>query len=177
MDPYLAQIIWFAGDFAPRYWALCNGQLLSIAQNTALFSLVGTTYGGNGQTTFGLPDFRGRLPVGAGSGAGLSPVTLGEVSGAENTTLLQSNLPAHTHSVQPQVATTSSGGSTDEVDQNILAKITSSNFAPAAAANSALAGTALTLAPAGSSQPFSNMKPYVCINAIICVSGIFPSRN
>lgn len=173
----MAQIIWFAGDFAPKYWAICNGQLLSISTNTALFSLLGTTYGGDGRTTFGLPDFRGRLPVGAGSGKGLTPISLGEISGTENTTLLPSNLPSHAHGLQLKVATTSSGGSTDEVDQNILARITSSDYAPISSANSALAGTSLSFEPAGNSQPFSNMKPYVCINAIICLYGVFPSRN
>lgn len=177
MDPYLAQIIWFAGDFAPKGWAFCQGQLMAISTNSALFSLLGTTYGGNGINNFALPDLRGRLPLGAGAGKGLSSVDLGELGGAENTTLLTSNLPPHSHGVQVQVASSSNGGSSDEADGAILAKMTASNFAPVASANATLAGTSLTLAPAGNSQPFGNMKPFVCINAIICTSGMFPSRG
>src|SRR4051812_4210500 len=96
-EPFLAEIVMFAGNFAPRGWAFCNGQILSIAQNTALFSLLGTTYGGNGQTTFSLPDFRGRSPVGTGQGPGLATIDLGEVSGAEAVTLLTTQMPVHTH--------------------------------------------------------------------------------
>ncbi|MEO8762959.1 MAG: tail fiber protein, partial [Ginsengibacter sp.] len=95
MEPFIAMIMVFAGTFSPRGWALCNGQLLSIAQNTALFSLIGTTYGGNGVTTFGLPDLRGRVPIHWGQGPGLSNYVLGEVAGSENISLLVSNLPAH----------------------------------------------------------------------------------
>src|SRR5215218_1895643 len=96
-EPYLGQIYLVPYNFAPRGWAFCQGQILSIAQNTALFSLIGTTFGGNGQTTFGLPDLRGRVPLGAGQGPGLSSVQLGEVSGQETVTLTQSQMPAHGH--------------------------------------------------------------------------------
>src|SRR5215510_5189967 len=96
-EPFLGEIIMFGGNFAPRGWALCNGQILSIAQNTALFSILGTTYGGNGQTTFGLPDFRGRVPVSQGAGPGLSSYDLGEMPATESTTLLINQMPAHTH--------------------------------------------------------------------------------
>src|SRR6187200_2070228 len=96
-EPFIGEIMLFAGNFAPRGWAFCNGQLLSIAQNTALFSLLGTTYGGDGQTTFALPNFQGRFPMHWGNGSGLSLRTLGEVSGTESTTLTINNLPAHTH--------------------------------------------------------------------------------
>src|SRR6478672_10112699 len=96
-EPFLAEIIMFAGNFAPRGWAFCQGQILSIAQNTALFSLLGTTYGGNGQTTFALPDLRGRVPVGTGQGPGLSNYDLGQVSGSESVTLTVSQMPAHNH--------------------------------------------------------------------------------
>src|SRR5690349_13883210 len=96
-EPFIGEIIMFAGNFAPRGWAFCQGQILSIAQNTALFSILGTTYGGNGQTTFALPDFRGRVPVGQGQGPGLSSYVLGEVSGTESTTLLTTNMPVHNH--------------------------------------------------------------------------------
>src|SRR5689334_14491352 len=102
--PLLASIAIFAGNFAPRGWALCNGQILPIAQNTALFSLLGTTYGGNGQTTFALPDLRGRAPIGTGQGPGLSNVDLGQVGGTENVTLLTSNMPMHNHSLNASSA-------------------------------------------------------------------------
>src|ERR1041384_4599952 len=99
MDPFIGQIIMFAGNFAPQGWAFCAGQLMSISQNTALFSILGTTYGGNGQTTFALPALRSRTPVGPGQGPGLSNITLGEVSGTETVTLLTTQMPAHTHSL------------------------------------------------------------------------------
>src|SRR6476620_7519707 len=99
-EPFIGEIRIFGFNFAPRGWAFCNGQILSIAQNTALFSLLGTTFGGNGQTTFALPDLRGRVPIHTGQGPGLSPVTLGMVPGTEMVTLLQSNMPAHRHPVQ-----------------------------------------------------------------------------
>src|SRR5437868_2425626 len=99
-EPFLGEIRMFAGNFAPTGWAFCNGQILSIAQNTALFSLLGTTYGGNGQTTFGLPNLQGRVPMHWGTGAGLTPRTLGETSGSENVTLLSTQMPAHTHSIE-----------------------------------------------------------------------------
>src|SRR5947208_9160321 len=98
-EPYLATVAMFAGNFAPRGWALCNGQIMSIAQNTALFSLLGTTYGGDGVTTFALPDLRGRAPVGQGQGPGLSNLSLGESSGTENITLISANMPIHNHTL------------------------------------------------------------------------------
>src|ERR1700693_3176914 len=98
-QPYLGAIFMFAGNFAPRGFQLCQGQLLSIQQNPALFSILGTTYGGNGTTTFQLPDLRGRVPVGEGSGPGLTPVVLGQAAGAQNVTILTSNMPAHSHSL------------------------------------------------------------------------------
>src|SRR4051794_10683767 len=96
-EPFIGEVIMFAGNFAPRGWALCQGQLLSIAQNTALFSILGTTYGGNGQTTFALPDLRGRVPLGQGQGPGLSSYVLGEVAGNENVTLISTQMPQHNH--------------------------------------------------------------------------------
>src|SRR5215212_11299169 len=98
-EPFLGQIMMFAGNFAPRGWAFCSGQILPIAQNTALFSILGTTFGGNGQTTFALPDLRGRAPVGPGQGPGLSNIDLGQPSGTENVTLISSQMPIHNHSV------------------------------------------------------------------------------
>ena len=162
----------FAGNFAPRGWAFCNGQILSIAQNTALFSILGTTYGGNGQTTFALPDLRGRVPMHPGQGPGLTNHTLGEVAGSETTTLLSSNMPQHTHALNCN----SAGGTQPSPSGGFLAVEstgTSSNYAPTANATA----NAQAIGLAGGSQPFSIMQPYTCINYIIALQGIFPSRN
>lgn len=167
-DPFLAEIRMFAGNFAPRGWALCNGQIMAISQNQALFSLLGTTYGGNGQTTFALPDLRGRVAVHEGQGPGLSPVNLGEVGGAEATTLTANQMPSHSHLAGgTQAAQTSSRPS----------------------GNVPSAGGAYSSPPDGSTmnagfihntgggQPFSNRAPYLGLNFIIALEGIFPSRN
>ena len=171
-QPFLAAIFLFAATFAPRGYAFCNGQLLSIAQNTALFSLIGTTYGGNGTTTFGLPDFRGRVPIHAGQGPGLSNYIQGEMSGSENTTLLVTNLPQHNH---PLVATSEAGstsdptgaylGNTGALDREYNTSGTLVNMHPGAVGIS------------GGSQPFNNLQPYLVVNFIIALEGIFPSRN
>ena len=168
--PFIGQITLFAGNFAPRGWAFCNGQILSIAQNTALFSILGTTYGGNGQTTFALPDLRGRVPMHPGQGPGLSSRTLGEVGGTETTTLNVSQLPAHTHPVAPQA--------------NDGAQTTNRPGGAYPARGGAYAGSpgatpmgATPSGPAGSSQPHNNVQPYLGLNYIIALEGIFPSRN
>jgi microcystin-dependent protein len=165
--PFLGEIRIFPYNFAPRGWAFCNGQILSISQNTALFSLLGTTYGGNGQTTFALPDLRGRVPNSSGQGPGLSSYTLGQVGGTETVTLTQSEMPSHNHGVNSTNADATSarpGG----------------NF-PAAGGgyNSASSNT---MAPtmignAGGSQPHSNVQPYLTLNYCIALTGIYPSRN
>lgn len=175
MEGTIGEIRMFAGNFAPRNWAFCQGQLLSIAQNTALFSILGTTYGGNGQTTFGLPDLRGRVPVGAGQGPGLPNVDLGEVSGEPTHTLLITEIPAHNHTVTAPAATTST---TDTPSASVavgpasLGAGVSKNFGTA---NASLALP--TIGIAGGSQPHNNMQPYLGMNYIICMFGIFPSRN
>ena len=173
-DPFIAEIRMFGGNFAPRGWAFCNGQLLSIAQNTALFSLLGTTYGGNGQTTFGLPDLQGRSPMHQGQGPGLTPRVLGETSGQENVTLLASQMPAHTH--QPQ-ADASGGGQTSPANATWGAG--GRGRPPAYAANPAPAAalSPQALAPTGGSQPHNNRSPYLGVSFIIALQGIFPSRN
>lgn len=181
MDPFLGQISSFGFNFAPRDWMLCQGQLLPISQNTALFSLLGTYYGGNGQTNFALPDLRGRLSVNQGQGPGLSPYVIGEMTGSENETLLITNLPAHTHSM---AGTTTSATATAPAagvylagpngeDAN-LGAVTVKMYGPPPP-NMVLApqGTG----PTGSSNPVSILQPLLCINFSICVSGIFPSRN
>jgi len=177
MEGYIAQIIMFAGNFAPQNWAFCFGQLQSIAQNTALFSLLGTTYGGDGQTTFALPDLRGRVPVGTGQGPGLPNVTLGEVSGFPTTTLLVANLPAHNHTATTNVGVSSANTTTEEAAGNILANQAQNFYAPVVTVNGSLGGVATTVGVTGGNQPVSIMQPYLGMNFVICLQGIFPSRN
>ena len=176
MEGYIAQIIMFAGDFAPKFWALCQGQLLAIQQNQALFSLLGTTYGGNGITTFALPNMIGRSPLGIGQGLGLSNVNLGELSGANSVTLLSANLPAHTHTGTLTVVATSTAATLDEAGGAIPAGGTAL-FAPGGTASGAMGGVTATVANAGGGQPVSIRQPYIGMNFVICLSGIFPSRN
>ncbi len=177
MEGYLAQIIMFAGDFAPKFWAYCAGQLLSIAQNTALFSLLGTTYGGNGQTTFGLPDLRGRVAVGTGQGPGLPNISLGQASGTPTTTLIISNMPAHNHTATTSVAVSSVNTTSEEAAGNILANQAQNFYAPAATANGSLGGITTTVGVTGGNQPVSIMQPYLGMNFVICLQGLYPSRN
>ncbi|NTS39379.1 phage tail protein [Flavisolibacter sp. BT320] len=178
MEPLMATIILFAGNFAPRGWAFCNGQILSIAQNTALFALLGTTYGGNGQTTFALPDLRGRTPVGTGQGPGLSGIDLGEVAGTETVTLIISNMPAHNHVITVNPKAINAAGDTSNptgaylansgaLDKEFKATGTLVNMGAATATSNI----------AGGSQPFSIRNPYLGMNYIIAMEGIFPSRN
>jgi microcystin-dependent protein len=174
-EPYLASIVMFAGNFAPRGWAFCSGQLMSIAQNTALFSLLGTTFGGDGVTTFALPDLRGRAPVGQGQGPGLTNISLGEVSGSENVTLTVSNMPMHNHTVGCDATGSTSlipTGTIPGLSDNRNAEVTIYSAAvPNATMNPAMIGMA------GGSQPFGIRNPYLGINFIIALEGIFPSRN
>lgn len=172
MDPLLASIIIFAGNFAPRGWALCQGQILSIAQNTAVFSLIGTTYGGNGVTTFALPDLRGRVPIQQGQGPGLSDYVLGEVAGTETTTLTLNNLPQHNHSL----IATSEAGSTSAPAGAYLGN-TGALDKEYNISGTQVAMNAGAIGLAGGSQPFQNLQPYLAINFIIALEGIFPSRN
>lgn len=177
MEGYLAQIIMFAGNFAPNGWAYCQGQILSIAQNTALFSLLGTTYGGNGQTTFALPDLRGRVPVGTGQGPGLANIDLGEMAGEPNHTLITTEMPAHTHTATPTVKVSSANATSEEPAGNVLATQSDNFYAPANTATGNLGAVATTIANTGGSQPHNNMQPYLGMNYVICLEGIFPSRN
>jgi microcystin-dependent protein len=175
-EPFIGEIRMVGFNFAPRGWALCNGQLLSIAQNTALFSLLGTTYGGNGQTTFALPDLRGRVPLHQGQGPGLTPRTIGESSGTETVTLLSSQMPAHNHTL----AAFNSPGSLDTPTGNVIANIVDPNTGGPATLFSATADTTMNPASigiSGGNQPHENMQPYLCVNFVIALEGIFPSRN
>ena len=178
MEGTLAEIRMFAGNFAPRGWQLCNGQLLSIAQWTAVFALVGTTYGGNGQTTFGLPDFRGRVAVGTGSGPGLPVVQLGEMAGTNTNTLLSTNMPAHNHQVTGNITPQAATDGVLSTDANGR-YIGPGSFFSTAGDNVNMAPIPVNLPTtvAGNSQPISIMQPYLGMNFIFCVEGIFPSRD
>jgi microcystin-dependent protein len=168
-EPFIGEIVMFAGNFAPRGWAFCSGQILSIAQNTALFSILGTTYGGNGQTTFALPNLQGRVPIHPGQGAGLSPYVLGQQGGTENVTLLTTQMPQHTHTV----ACSGDDAALGLPAGNYLATTSSNVYASTAGAfmNNA------TINPVGGNQPHVNLQPYLCVNFLIALVGIFPSRN
>ncbi|WP_248928194.1 phage tail protein [Paenibacillus hamazuiensis] len=175
-DPFVGEIRMFAGTYAPRGWAFCNGQLLPISQNTALFSLLGTNYGGNGTTTFALPDLQGRVPIhaGQGSGPGLTPRTVGEKGGAAAVTLMTSQLPAHSHAMNCSSETGASSGP----GEGIWA-VPQGRRAPAAYTSdtsSLKSMGAQALSTAGGNQPHNNMQPYLAVNFIIALEGIFPQR-
>lgn len=171
-EPYIGQIAIFPYNFAPRGWAPCDGRLLSIAQNTALFSLLGTTYGGNGQTTFALPDLRGRVIVGIGQGPGLTNRDLGEMSGTENTTLTVANLPPHNHAINAVTTEGNQNLPTNSLpaDTKLLDK-EYSNAAPNTTMSPTMVGNT------GNGVPVNNMQPYTSIGYYIALEGIFPSRN
>lgn len=171
-EPYLAEIYIGGMNFAPRGYAACQGQLLSIAQNTALFSLLGTTFGGNGQTTFALPDLRGRVPMGDGQGPGLSAHTLGEVGGVETVTLIATEIPAHSHSLNAvtEAGNTSVPTGAYLANTGALDKEYRPTGTPAVM-NAAAIGNA------GGNQPHNNLQPYLVLNFYIALVGIFPSRN
>jgi microcystin-dependent protein len=180
MEGVIAVVTTFAADFAPRNWAFCNGQILSIAQNQALFSLLGTTYGGNGQTTFALPNLQSRTAVSTGQAPGLSNYTLGEVIGTEGATLNPNNLPPHVHTgpLTLQLAADSSDGSVTRAVNSYPAVYAGAYAtAPASGVTMAPPAYSVTIGIAGSSQPIPIRAPYLGINYVICLFGIFPSRN
>lgn len=170
MEGTIGQILLFAASFAPRNWAYCQGQILSISSNTALFSILGTTYGGNGQTTFALPNLAGRTAVGVGAGAGLSNVSLGEMAGTPTTTLTTATMPAHTH----QLVATSNSGNAQIPTGGLLATNADNSYA---ASGTLVPMNNGSVGMTGSSAPFNNMQPYLGMNYVICLFGIFPSRN
>lgn len=172
----------FAGNFAPVGWALCNGQLLSIAQNTALFSILGTFYGGNGTTNFALPNLQSRVAIHSGEGTGLSPYTIGQIGGAENVTLTVSEIPAHNHTVNCDAQGTghssagfgkSSGGTPANSFPGLVASAADGVYSNTSNASM----NANMVSGSGGSQPHSNIQPYLCVTFIIALQGIFPSRN
>jgi microcystin-dependent protein len=170
-NPALGQVIMFAGNYAPTGWAICDGSLMSISQNTALFSILGTTYGGDGKTTFGLPDLRGRVPIGTGQGAGLTNRLLGEMSGEESHTLAVGELPSHTH---PAVVDNSAG--TSDTPVNNVPAVNSEGIQHYGTAMNA-AMNAGAIGNTGGSQAHNNMQPYLGMTYLIALVGIFPARS
>ena len=171
-DPFVAEIRIFPFNFAPKGWAFCNGQLLPLSQNTALFSLLGTTYGGNGKSNFALPDLQGNAPMHPGQGPGLSLHDLGETGGSETVTLLQSEMPFHTHNLRADTL--------DSADVNVPTP--NSTFAKSSqgdlyqtTSNTQLSPTALTIS--GGDLPHNNMQPYLTLNFNIALQGVFPPRG
>lgn len=172
-NPYVGEIKVFAGNFAPQGWAFCNGQLVAISQNTALFSLLGTTYGGDGQQTFGLPDLRGRALIHQGQGNGLSPYAMGQMGGVEAVTLITQQLPGHTHAMLGSSAAATSPYPNNGVGMGATAT-GEPIYAPGPGATP-LSPQAVT--SAGGGLPHDNRQPYLAISYIIALFGIFPTRN
>lgn len=171
VDPFVAEIRILPYNFVPKGWAACNGQLLPISQNTALFSLLGTTYGGDGKTTFALPNLEGRAPMQWGSGPGLTPRSLGEQGGADAVTLLDAQMPQHTHQLNASNRLGRSGNPTD----NALA--TSSGAAIYTANPPDTQMNFQALARAGSSAPHNNLQPYLTMQFCIALQGVYPPRS
>ncbi len=177
MDPFVAEIRIFAGNFAPTGWALCDGQLLPITQNTALFSLLGTTYGGDGRTTFGLPNLQGSAPISFGQGTGLSERFLGESGGLQAVTLLTSEIPVHTHTAQ--AFTTSKADQTSPAG-HVWSKAQAGRqplpmYSATAGTSPSMSAQALQIA--GSSAPHNNLMPYQTLTFIIALVGVYPPRS
>lgn len=172
-DPFVAEIRIFPFNFAPKGWAWCDGQLLPLSQNTALFSLLGTTYGGNGKSNFALPDLQGRAPMHPGQGPGLSLHDLGETGGSETVTLLESEIPAHSHALQAQNAP----ADTNLPAGDSIARVIGATpyLPPAGAPLVALSDQAL--APAGGDQPHNNLQPFLTFYFSIALQGVFPPRG
>ena len=186
MDPFIGQITIFGGNFAPRGWAFCQGQLLPISQNTALFSILGTTYGGDGRTTFALPDLRGRVPFQPGNGPGLSDYRLGEKGGSERHTLTNLEMPSHNHlaSSTSKLKGQSAAGDDDALSNGVTLASGStsgseiySSEVPNTELNANSVTTTTITANQGGNQAHNNMQPYLAINYIIALQGVFPSRS
>ncbi len=174
-EAYIGEIRMFAGNFAPRGWALCDGQLLPIHQNQALFSIVGTMYGGDGRTTFALPDLRGRVVVHPGQGPGLTRRQIGEKGGSETNTLTIAQIPAHSHTASATNPVFNDEANTDDPTGKHPAVSGENMYSDKATGNGAL--PEVTIGNTGGGQAVNNMQPFLGINYIICLQGIFPSRN
>lgn len=180
MEGTMSEIRMFAGDFAPRNWAFCQGQLLSVNTNQALFALLGTTYGGDGRNTFMLPNFAGRAPMGTGNAVGVDSYQLGEMLGSDTVVCTQANMPMHTHDSGTEtvaIKTFSDGGDTGSPTNNTLASLSGLYSNQAADTSLRQISTAFNLTVAGGSQPMNIQQPYLGMNYIICLYGIFPSRS
>lgn len=171
-DPFVAEIRMFPFNFAPRGWAFCDGQLLPLSQNTALFSLLGTTYGGNGKSNFALPNLQGRAPMHPGQGPGLSLHDLGETGGVETVTLLESEIPSHSHA---QRAAIDPGDLFAPTNNALATSVGATIYQPSSA--QLVNMSAQSLAPSGSDQPHNNMQPYLTVNVCIAMQGVFPPRT
>jgi len=180
-DGYLGTIRLFAGMFAPRNWAYCQGQLLSIAEYSALYSLLGTQFGGDGRTSFGLPDLRGRVPLGTGTGPGLSPRYQGQWMGYETTTMTVTNMPVHTHNLSVNVSIPASAeeGNVETPVGNSMAVVEEGTPYHTGSGEDAMANPAVSASmdPVGGGQPVNNMQPSLALNYIICLVGLYPSRS
>jgi microcystin-dependent protein len=174
-DPFLGEIKMFGGNFAPRGYALCDGQLLPISQNSALFSLLGTTYGGDGRTTFGLPDLRGRFAIHAGSGPGLPTYRLGQKAGAPTRTLTTSQLPDHTHT--GRIKASGDAANTNNPSNNALALAEAYSDQALSGASPLTKQGTVQIDSSGGGQSYDTMPPYTAVNFIIALQGTFPSRN
>ena len=174
MDPFVAEIRIYPFNFAPKGWAFCDGQILPLSQNTALFSLLGTTYGGDGKSNFALPNMQGNAPMHPGQGPGLSLHDLGETGGSETVSLLESEIPSHSHAV---MASASVGNRTTP-QANSISRVTGSTpFVPSSPSPPIVAFSGNSLAPAGGDQPHNNMQPYLTLNFCIALQGVFPPRT
>jgi microcystin-dependent protein len=171
-QPFLGEVRVFGFNFAPRGWAFCRGQVMSVSQNTALFSLLGTNYGGNGTSTFALPNLQGNIPISSGQGPGLSTYTVGEQGGSAGVTLLSNQLPAHAHTLPA-----GAGASTATPAANTFLGAGQRGKTVYATATDGTTMNAASVAPAGGSQPHNNLMPYIAMNYCIALQGIFPSRN
>jgi microcystin-dependent protein len=172
MDPFVAEIRIFPFNFAPKGWAFCDGQILPLSQNTALFSLLGTTYGGDGKTTFALPDMQGNAPMHPGQGPGLSLHDLGETGGSDTVTLLETEIPSHNHALNVSAA--------DATDQQAGGELYAGGVGGIAfygVPGPLTSVSASTIAPAGGSQPHNNLQPYLTLNFCIALQGVFPPRT
>jgi len=170
-NPYIGEIRMFGGSFAPAGWAMCDGQLIAIAENDALFTLIGTTYGGDGQETFALPDLRGRLPIHQGTGPGLSTYTIGEKAGVESVTLTSNQYPQHTHPFMGSGATASA----TNPQTNVMAAPNTFDFYSSDPLSAQMAPNLIN--PVGGNQPHDNMMPFLAVTFIISLFGVFPRQS
>lgn len=173
LEPFIGAICMFGFNFAPKGWATCDGQIMQISQNTALFSLLGTTFGGNGMQTFGLPDLRGRVPIHQGQGPGLSAYTMGQAAGTETVTLTVNQMPMHNHLVNANSAAGDTGAPAGAIFAN--SGVTDKEYLASGLPNESMSPN--IVAQNGGSQSHNNMQPFLTVNFCIALVGIFPSRN